>query len=393
MIRRCCLLLFFSLACLSLRGQKDVPFFETIDGDSVRLYLESASLFGSSRTSFTGKDCAKGYRCVRISKDGQFEGFFKDFRLEGFHPATLAAEGRYRAGKKEGRFVFYHRNGRVMTEGQYQNDEPAGEWKFNNVNGELVMTLQFDGGPDPRILYMYDPKAKWVLVKNGNGEARFVSQGDTPYSISGRVKSGLADGEWVGEGTVLLDGVPSRFIRKETYREGKMVSGKRLQSGRTMDVCCNPELALIFPTDAIYDLIYLEGFPIEPCPGDVQVIAQQDLPPPRSVEPVTDLFNFRSQVKSIIKDKNRGRQVGEGYNPTIPGNEESRLVMHFNTNESGRPVKTRLVSAFGREFYPPIKRALESLTKWQPNQEKLVLTVYIRMGVSTYSYRTDFSLD
>lgn len=172
-----------------------------------------------------------------------------------------------------------------------------------------------------------------------------------------------------------------------------MIAGKKFQSGRVTDVCCTSELTWIFPTPVISDLMILEEFPIEPCFGQVQVIAPQDLPTPRSAVPVSDLYNFQSSVKASILAKYQGRQVGEGYNPTIPGNEENQLIIHFNTDEKGRPVKVRQVSAFGRDFYLPIKRALETLTKWQPNQNKLVLTVYIRMGVSTYGYRYNFSLD
>lgn len=380
------------LACLPARAQKVVPYFEAISGDSVRLFLESMSMFGSPRTCFTGKDCAMGFRCTRISSDGYFDGPFKDFMVVG-RVLTMTAEGNYVEGRKEGRFIFYHRNGRPMTEGQFKEDEPVGQWSYHSPEGTLLMTLTFDGGPNPRIQYMFDDKAKVVLVKNGNGEARFVSQWETPYVISGRVKEGLPDGEWIGEVTETVGTAQVKWVRKELYREGKMIGGKKYQSGRVTDVCCTPELAWIFPTPAVDELMYLEQFPIEACPNQVQVIATEELAPPRSAEPVTELYNFESSLRSIILAKYQWRQVGEGYNPTVPGNEENRVVMHFDTNENGRPVKIRLVSAFGRDFYQPIKRSLETLTKWHSNQTKLVLTVYIRMGVSTYSYRYNFSLD
>jgi antitoxin component YwqK of YwqJK toxin-antitoxin module len=380
------------LACLPVRAQKEVPYYEAISSDSVRLYLESMSMFGSSRTCFTGKDCAMGFRCTRISSDGYFDGLFKDFMAVG-RVFTMTAQGNYVEGRKEGRFIFYHQNGRPMTEGQFKEDEPVGQWNYYSADGTLLMTLTFDGGPSPRIEYMFDDKARLVLVKNGNGEARFVSQWETPYVISGRVKSGLPDGEWIGEVTETVGNAQVKWVRKELYREGKMIGGKKYQSGRVTDVCCTPELAWIFPTPAVDELIYLEQFPIERCPDQVQIISTEELAPPRSAEPVTDLYNFESSLRSIIRAKYQWRQVGEGYNPTVPGNEENRVVMQFDTNEKGRPVKIRLVSAFGRDFYQPIKRSLETLTKWHPNQTKLVLTVYIRMGVSTYSYRYNFSLD
>lgn len=386
------ILLIAVLTSLSVLAQKQVPYYEPISGDSVRLFLESMSMFGSSRTGFTGKNCAMGFRCTRISSDGYFDGPFKDFMNVG-QALTMTAAGSYVEGRKEGRFTFYHRNGQVMTEGRFSDDEPVGSWRFQSTDGTLLMILTFDGGPTPRIEYMFDDKAKVVLVKDGNGEARFVSQWETPYVISGRVKSGLPDGEWIGEVTERVGTAQVKWVRREVYREGKMIGGKKFQSGRVTDVCCTPELAWIFPTPAVDELMYLEQFPIEACQDQLLVIAPEELAPPRSAEPVTDLYNFESSLKSIILAKYQWRQVGEGFNPTVPGNEENRVVLQFDTNEKGRAVKIRLVSAFGREFYQPIKRSLETLTKWHPNQTKLVLTVYIRMGVSTYSYRYNFSLD
>lgn len=391
-MRLTCILAISLMACLPVRAQKEVPYFEAISGDSVRLFLESMTMFGSSRTCFTGKDCAMGYRCTRISSDGYFDGMFKDFMMVG-RVLTMTAQGNYVEGRKEGRFIFYHPNGQTMTEGHFKEDEPVGKWSYHSAEGTLLMILAFDGGPSPRIEYMFDDKSKVALVKDGNGEARFVSQWETPYVISGRVKSGLPEGEWIGEVAAGVGTAQTKWVRKELYREGKMIGGKKYQSGRVTDVCCTPELTWIFPTPVVDELMYLEQFPIEACPGQIQVIGGDELPPPRSAEPVTALYNFESSLKSIILAKYQWRQVGEGYNPTVPGNEENRVVMHFNTNESGRPVKVRLVSAFGRDFYQPIKRSLETLTKWQPNQTKLVLTVYVRMGVSTYSYRYNFSLD
>lgn len=212
-------LLLLLLISLTLQAQKDVPYFETIEGDSVRLFLESSSLFGSSRTTFTSKDCAGGYRVVRIASNGKFEGSFADIMLMGKpRKPVLMAHGTYMLGKKQGPFVFYYPDGKVKTEGQFHQDEPIGEWQFNSPDGVLVMVLRFDTNGEGRIWYMYDDKAQLVLVKDGNGEARFVSQGETPYNISGKVRSGLPEGEWIGEVSIWMEVKPSGAGRKLSKR-------------------------------------------------------------------------------------------------------------------------------------------------------------------------------
>lgn len=396
MQRLLCLLAVFSFASTHANAQSDVPYFEVIEGDSVRMFID-ATILGSSVTRLTGKECASGYRLTRISLAGMFDGKFQDYLNRINYGSTLMAEGSYRDGKKEGPFKWYYMDGKPMYEGNYSNDNPSGEWKCYNSKGELIMLLQFKEGSEPLINYMLDDKTKVVLVKDGNGEARFkLMYGEYPYAVSGRIKAGLPDGEWYGEADIAFQGTTQtkRLIRRETYKEGVMVAGTKIQSGRMTNICCNPELTAVFPFGPVFDILDLEGFPIEPC-AQVTMIPSTTLAPPapRSAEPVSDLLNFQSSLRSIIRNKYRGREVGEGYNLTMPGTEENQLVMHFKTNENGRPVMTRQVSAYGRDFYYPIKRALETLTKWQPNQEKLVLTVYIRMSLYNYGYRYNFSLN
>jgi len=386
------LVILFVLGAAVSRAQTDIPYYEVIEGDSVHLFLESASLFSSSSTKFTGKACARGYRAVRISAGGKFNGPFQDFYVMGRgRPESLMAEGNYRDGKKSGAFYFYFPNGSMMTTGSYIEDQPAGEWKFFNDKEVLVMLLRFGESAEPKILYLLDDANNLAMVKDGAGEARFVAYGEFPYVVSGRVKDGLPDGLWFGELEAMsAGGRYTKWTRQETYKEGKMVEGKKVQSGRIMNTCCTPVLSKVFPTPPVIDLLYLETFPIEGCPT---LPSLADLPPPKSAVPVSGLLTFRSSVKEIVRGKYYYRNVGESISPTGMGSDESKLVIHFNTNEKGTPVKTRMMSGYGREFFMPIARALETQTQWQPNQEGLVLTLYIRMSVNTYGIRMYFSPD
>ncbi len=394
-MHRLCSLILIVVAHISATAQTEVPYFEVIEGDSVKLYMEYTELLASSRNNFTGKGCAKAYRLTRVSSDGKFEGRFVDFSTysRGGQPMRLA-EGAYLHGRKEGKFIIYYEDGSVKSEGSYAADVPIGDWKFFTGNGNVSLVLRFDGSSEPLLDYMYDEYNKRVMVKDGTGEARFISNGEVSYAVSGRIKGGLPDGLWIGEADVMAGGGNrSKWMRRETYKEGMMVKGEKIQSGRITDVCCDPLLSKIFPTPELRDILHKESFPIEPCAGP------PFMPPgagahaaPRSAQPVSGYNTFQSSVKAIILQKYSGREVGEGFNPTTPGTEENVVVIHFNTDEKGQPVHLRLSSAYGREFYQPLKRALQSQVTFQPNQTKLVLTVFVQATPNIFRYRIVFSL-
>lgn len=386
--------LIYCLATLSAAAQSNIRYFEIIDDDSVKLYVESFSILSVGHTRFTNKECARGFRLARIT-DGKFTGKFNDYlQIDDRDDPILMVEGRYREGNKVGAFVFNYPDGKMMAMGNYEMNQPVGDWKFYSPEGVMTMILGFDGGPEPLIQYMFDTQSQMVMVKDGSGEARFQSEGDVPYAVSGRVRNGRPEGEWIGEFDLYKEGNErTRWIRKETYQDGRMVEGKKIQSGRITDVCCTPALIRIFPTPAIMDLVSLEAFPIAPCSEPLGIPSVDPPAKRRTVQPVSSLTMFQSSVNAAIRSKYQGGQVGETYNPVGINYEENQLVIRFDTDDRGKPIHIKMVSAYGREFFLPVKRALQSQTTWQPEQTRLLLTVFIRMYVSNYSYRISFTLD
>jgi len=395
MARRYLIGLIYFLSAFLTEAQSSVRYFDAVTDDSVRLYVESFSILSVGHARFTGKDCARGFRLARMTTDGKFSGKFNDYiQTDDRYDPVLIVEGRYWQGNKVGEFVFNYPDGKVMAMGNYERNLPVGEWKFYSPEGAMTMILGFDGEPEPLIQYMFDTQSQMVMVKGGNGEARFQSEGDVPYTVSGRVKNGRPEGEWIGEFDLYKEGnVRTRWIRKEIYQEGKMVEGKKIQSGRITDVCCTPELIRIFPTPAIMDLLNLETFPIVPCTEPLRIPSVDPPAKRRTVQPVSSLTMFQSSVNAAVRSKYQGRQVGETYNPVGINYEENQLVIRFDTDDRGKPIHIKMVSAYGREFFVPVKRALESQTTWQPEQSRLLLTVFIRMSASNYGYRISFTLD
>lgn len=374
-------------------AQTDVNYFEIIREDSVHLYLDAHTMFTAVHPSFTGKECATGYRAIRITAEGKFHGPFRDYSVDKKSGQTfLLAEGNYENGSKEGKFNFYNGSAQPIATGQFLNNAPVGEWKYFSEEGTLLLVLRLSVGSDPKIEYIFNTATQKVIVEHGNGDAVFLSRGSIPYLVRGKVVNGMPDGEWVGEIEAFSGGKVTKRFRKERFKNGKMHSGTLDDGTKRTKICCTSELNQLFQIPEIEDCLNLERFPIKPCEKPVAIPGVSRTTPRRSAKPVSDLSNFESSVRSTIKSKYEESLVGESINRTGIDSEENKMMISFNTDDKGNPIQVKLVSGYGREFFMPIRIALESQTTWVPNQTGLVLSLYVRMSPQTYSYRIEFSI-
>lgn len=78
----------------------------------------------------------------------QMEGTFKDNKRDGkwiyYHSNGKPwSEGYFKNGKAEGRRVTYHENGNIYYEGFYKDDVRTGVWKFYDEKGKLLREVDF----------------------------------------------------------------------------------------------------------------------------------------------------------------------------------------------------------------------------------------------------------
>ena len=62
-----------------------------------------------------------------------------------YHPnGKLWSEGKYENGTRIGKSVTYYENGNIRIKGTYKDGKPYGKWYFYDENGNLIETKNFD---------------------------------------------------------------------------------------------------------------------------------------------------------------------------------------------------------------------------------------------------------
>lgn len=102
---------------------------------------------------YTGKDeKRRKTKETRYYEDGKTEitgGFSPSGKREGkwsywFKNGKLWSECEYKNGLRHGKSTVWFDNGQKRYEGQYLNDLKTGNWKFWDINGKLAQEMNFD---------------------------------------------------------------------------------------------------------------------------------------------------------------------------------------------------------------------------------------------------------
>lgn len=72
--------------------------------------------------------------------NGQRNGRWKYWYKDG----TLWSEGFFTEGKRSGVGTTYHENGKKYIQGSYENGERVGKWSFWDENGKLSKEIDYD---------------------------------------------------------------------------------------------------------------------------------------------------------------------------------------------------------------------------------------------------------
>ena len=84
-----------------------------------------------------------GHKQIKISgrndKDGNRAGIWKYFSEQGVELSITI----YNKGAKDGHIIVKYPSGAIHYTGEYLDDEPIGEWKFYNEDGQLKETKNY----------------------------------------------------------------------------------------------------------------------------------------------------------------------------------------------------------------------------------------------------------
>ena len=132
-----------------------------------------------------------------VDAEGRKEGDWK----ENYKDGSIKAIGKYINGNKIGEWKYYHVNGKIEQEGKYY---PAGmsdgTWKWYYNNGNLEREEEFIRGKESGKYIEYNDSTK-VIVEGQyeDGDKVGIWKYDLDnYKLNGSYKEGLKTGEWKG---------------------------------------------------------------------------------------------------------------------------------------------------------------------------------------------------
>ena len=147
------------------------------------------------------KPVALMYRASLLNRDKFifYTGSTTDYYMNG----QVAMKGQYDVeGKKQGLFRFYRTNGKLSSEGKYENNEMKGFWNFYDANGNKTAQFDCNNSTDFTPTLLITKKGDTIL-QNGNGKFSLNTLEDfpeifsVPFTIEGNVINGKKDNAFV----------------------------------------------------------------------------------------------------------------------------------------------------------------------------------------------------
>ena len=105
------------------------------------LFCLTSSVGYSQNTvcEYTGFSCPEIDFKELIKKDGLFYKKFTDVPFTG--KITGNSQGSFKNGKRDGSWVWYHKNGQLSSKGDYKNGKKEGSWVYYKEDGTIIKRI------------------------------------------------------------------------------------------------------------------------------------------------------------------------------------------------------------------------------------------------------------
>lgn len=362
------LILIISVTTVTSWSQRSIVYYELILGDSVALYFNKEFLF-------TEKDCYDYVRHIRVTENGDFNGYFEDKSVDG----RLLAKGAYRDGFKHGYFELFYPHGSIYARGYYENNKPVGNWEFYYPNRLLERVLTVT---DSTVLLMrHIDETGTVRIENGEGtfngavklsrEFRDLPEFAQVYNgmlAAGKVIAGKPHGRW------FIPEKTGQAYYTEKYDNGKLIRSSRVPKRKLKISRQTPKLNAFFLDN---HLTMLEIFERESCSESQQFFFNRY---PNDLRAFS--YDLRQKMDYIIytdlrSDRKEYYERGDNV-----------MVLQFSVNEKGKPYNIKLLSEWGESFRKVAENSLNK-TVFSTNSK----TMYFHLKVSYaggYMYKYNF---
>lgn len=162
-----------------------------------------------------------GGEVVECYQDGIRHGLRRILARE---TGTVIGEEPFVQGKRHGRCRYFHLNGQLRREGQYDKDVPIGEWRQWSTNGRLLSVSVMDStGSRAEVIRLNAAGQKRSRVEQVKGEKdKYRPDGETiQWHRNGQVSSRgrFTNGKLVGE---LIDYYSDGSVKRRSHwKQGK----------------------------------------------------------------------------------------------------------------------------------------------------------------------------
>lgn len=349
-------------------AQKNIVYYELIEGDSVALYFNKDFMF-------TEKDCHDYVRRIRVTDNGDFNGYFEDRGVDN----KLLGKGTYQNGLKHGYFEIFYPHGIIFSRGYYENNKPVGNWEYYYPNGLLERIIT---ATDSAILMMrFVAKDGTVKVENGTGtfygpvhgipdieDLQMFTAFSRSMIATGDIRNGLPTGRWI---------IPDRNKQAyymERYENGQLIKTTHVSKRKMRLRGTVPRLNAFFLGNYLGSI---EMFERESCSESQQYFFNRY---PNDFRAFS--YDLREKMNYVIdSDLRSGRRVY--YQPG-----ENYMSLKFSVDEKGKPYDITLVSDWGVNF---LKVARNSLNKTVFSTNSKTMYFHLKLSYAGgYRYKYNF---
>jgi len=264
----------------------------------------------------TDFDNAVYYRCLKPEPG-------KGYKVEDhFMSGKLQMTGYFTnhdSEKKEGVFVYYHKDGMKESEGEFKNDKKSGVWKQYNDSGILLSTENYiDGNAEGEWVYYYSGTANvWYKVNYKDGK------------LDGELTSYYKDGK----------------IKRREFHNNKDGKIKQREFHNYEDTTV---------TGKCYDE---EG-------NEIAFTPFEKMP-----KPDYDMNKYLSK-NMVYPEKARKKNI------------EGRVLLKFIVDEDGKIGDVTIIRHVSRELDKEAKRVVSRMPDWEPGvQDDKVVKVYFTLPI------------
>lgn len=160
---------------------------------------------------------AEFYRIGFKDSLDRWTGFVRDYYMDG----KIQMKGSYKAGLKDGVFIYYSKNNTYEAAGRYVNETHTGKWEYFHKNGKLQSEMRYQDRA--YLINSWDENGK-ITVSEGNGHV-------AEYHSNGVIKSYTVYQDGIRDSTSYGYYKNGQLKFREKYDNGLLVYGEANEPG------------------------------------------------------------------------------------------------------------------------------------------------------------------